>query len=999
MTNSTANIHHDFIKAALPGWYVNASSEMRKRLSRDIALGHQLQAVRLRALSGLKGLPEFARPLLTQALQEAFGPGLDIGGDEIWQASLSPPECTGCQGYLGVSVPARRNTWLENQREIDSGKLPDGVEQISRRTLLQAALSNYSREEISVAEGERFSSVRKARPDGAAPVTYVPNVSAAAFMRLCRQLDLGEQYQTHLTSVLAPSSAAVMAGAPGSDEIRQALNDSALNAMLVEAHIARMQGTLSPEAYLVVLSASAYEEEGLVHVAARAHYLNLLHTHIKDVLVFQSTVSQLCVLYIPGDPVWPFTEHGSFEGVLRWLRPRLRSEKYRQFFGNFVQLSERERFLTRLKDRLNTRITRTEQYGSGLLTSTQTLVVLDENVSLDQRLMAVTDLVTTHFATATLVRIREDARLTAVPVFEKDQASDRARLTELAQGTLTVLGFVPGLGEVVALVVGAQLLYEVFEGIAAWGKGDMDVALAHLESVAENAVMMASLSVIGSELVSRLAPLKASSFIDSLLPVTLDNGAVRLWSPNLAPFASAVELPQGLAPNAEGIFSHQGKHYLTLEGRRYSVRHDPVQNTWRVEPPRGGRFSPRLEHNGAGAWRHEGEYPAAWDVKTSFQRLGHPVASFSEAQAEQVMRVSGTDASMLAVLHLDRQAPAAGLADTIGRFTVDQQVATFIEQINDGSRFESADPTLQLKLLPSIRGWPKERVIHISTGQPGETLPVGRPIVVSQARVDQGKLLSAVLDALGEDEKAAIFSPRRPPTPMNLAFEVGRVSWDNQTLLFDTLNALREQDSDPLLVLLKRDFPGLPTAAAREVLAEADAGQRALMQITQRIPLALNERVRGYLQEARVNQALEGFFLASRDDHPDTRKLALHLLERLPGWPNNLRLEIRDGALSGPLLDAIGERSATQRRLLLKNGRRYQPVDGQGRALQESVPEQGNFFEAVLQALPVQARQAIGFSDAVEDAVALRERIVSEATTQRLRVAKILGIQRPKPGF
>lgn len=999
MTNATTNVHHDFIKGALPGWYVNSPADLRKRLNRDIAFARQLQSAQATALNGLKGLGEFVTPLLSQALEQAFGARLDIERDEIWQATLSPPECTACKGYLGTSGPTRRRTWLENQLEIDSGKLPVGVEAISRRTLLQAALSNYQREEVTAATDERFSSVRKYRPDPATPTTYLPNIAAAAFMQLCRRLDLGEQYQTHLNSVFAPSTEAVMRGTPGSEQIMQALNDSALYKMLVEVHIARMKGKLSPAAYLAVLSAAGYQDDGIVHVSTEVSYLNLLQTHLRDVLVLQSTVSTRCIVYIPDDPASPFSEHGSLDELQNWLRRRLRNSSFQQFFGNFARLRDKGRLLARLKSRLSTLTTRTEQYGSGLLTSTQTLVVPDDSVSLDLKLTPVTDLTTNHFAITTQVRIREDARVLAVPVFEKDQASEIARLTELAETVLTVAGFIPGLGEAVAVIIGLQLLGEVFEGVVAWTQGDLEAALGHLENVAVNLAMAASMAIVGHELSVLLTPVRPSSFVDSMRPVTLNNGEVRLWSPNLVPFASDVVLPSGLKPDAEGVFSHRGQQYVSLEDRLYPVRQDTALNTWRVEPPRNGRFSPTLEHNGAGAWRHEGENPADWDARKSFRRLGHRVASLPEEAVEQVMRVSGADHSLLSVLHLDRQAPPAGLLDTLERFGLNQQVSTFIELINDGSRYESADPRLQLKLLPLIRGWPKERAIHVSSGLAGETLPSGRPIVVSQARIDQGKLMSTVLDALSEDEKALIFNPRRPANPMNLAFEVGRVSWDSRPLLFDTLNLLREQSTDPLVMLLKRDFPGLPTAAAREVLAEADAQQLAQMQSTQRIPLALNERVRGYLQETRVNQALEGFFLASRADHGDTHKLALHLLERLPGWPKGLRIEVRNGALNGPLLDAIGERSATQRALLVKSGSRYQAFDRRGQALQEEVLERHNFFSAVLQALPAQARQAIGFNDSAVGTLALLERIFREATSQRLRVAKILGMQQVKSGF
>jgi hypothetical protein len=378
-----------------------------------------------------------------------------------------------------------------------------------------------------------------------------------------------------------------------------------------------------------------------------------------------------------------------------------------------------------------------------------------------------------------------------------------------------------------------------------------------------------------------------------MIPVKLENGQTRLWSPDLKPFRADVVLPTGMTPSAEGVFNYQGTNYIGIEGRFYRVELDTTLNKWRLKAPRGKRFTPQLEHNGAGAWRHDGENPLHWDLKTSFKRLGYPVAGLSEKAAEEVLALTGTDRALLITLHLENQAPPAALTDAVERFSLNQRV----------------------------------------------------------------------LEMAGEPSQ----------------------------VLFERLSQRRQSSSDPLEQLIKRDFPGMTSAAARELLLEASAEQRAAMQATQTIPQGITGRARGYLQEIRINRALEGFFLESRADHADTLKVALHGLEQLPGWSKDLRIEIRDGAFSGPLIDGVGERSTTQRRILVKHDDRYRVCDQLGKVL---MPE-GDFYSAVVGAMP----EGVMSTSALADTTALRQRLASDATSQRRRVAKVLGLQEIEPGF
>jgi len=991
VNQSTSHPHHDFIKDNLPSWYVYTTSELRQRLQLDMVRGQHIRAQIAKALADIKGLTEFAKPLLSQALDKEFGPGLDVEKDYFFHVRFE-------DGLLPLP-----------------GKLTS--RNVTVQSLLQAALQNFHQEEVDAVKAE--STFFRGEPNFAtlANGTSYPHplkVSPARFMALCRRLDLGGKYQAHLNRTLGPSTEVVVGRVFSPAQIKDLLAHKERNSLYVEAHIAHMKGKeiLSHDAYQAVLSVAGYNSAHKISGnPVEVFFLTILGFSVRDVLVFQARGESVCVIYMPAEPTAPLKEYDSFDQFMREFRSKLRGATYQQYFGRFIAQRSKAAFFSRLNECLTPHRLRPVPGDTGLIPRQWNVAEVDENANLKLEQQQIPYTLLEYFYFQKMLRIKDDARVLAVPTGDEDEESRRARLAGYIEHGMDIVNiaalFIPVLGEVMMVVAGAQLLVETFQGVAAWTHGDMDEALDHLASIAENVALLAVFAAAGKVASpAEIPPIEGSSFVGKMIPVKLSSGETRLWSPDLAPFAQDVVLPEGLQPTTEGVITHEGKHYIALEGTFYRVEHDEVLNKWRIVPPRGERLSPVLDNNGAGAWRHEGEDPRSWDAKTSFKRLGYSVASLSEQAIEDVMTVTGTDESLLQTLHLDNQIPPPALTDTIERFAVDQQVLIFDDQINDGTRFELANPQLQLELLPSVPGWPEGRVIHVLDAQATAlsaqgvyVLPPGRPIVVTQAQIAKGKLMTAVLDGLSESERARIFGPGKQPTSMNLAFEVGRLSGDRLSLLFDKLYQARQVASDPLVKLIKRDFPTISSAVARELLAEADATQIAEMKTTQRIPLSLAGRARGYLQETRLNRALEGFFLASKADNPDTQTLALHLLEHLPGWPRDLRIEVREGAFGGRLLDGIGERSATQRRILVKRGNRYQAFDARGNELHPDLLEHDNFFSAVLHALPDASRQAIGFPDAETQAWALRNRIVSVATTQREQASRILGHWEIKPGF
>ena len=111
--------------------------------------------------------------------------------------------------------------------------------------------------------------------------------------------------------------------------------------------------------------------------------------------------------------------------------------------------------------------------------------------------------------------------------------------------------------------------------------------------------------------------------------------------------------------------------------------------------------------------------------------------------------------------------------------------------------------------------------------------------------------------------------------------------------LFDALNRRLQQTASRQVLVLQDAFSGLPTAVAGELLADMEPKDLANITEPSRIPLQLRERARASLQAIRTTRAYEGLFL----DLPygaDTERLALHSLQALPDWPENVRIEIRE---------------------------------------------------------------------------------------------------------
>lgn len=221
---------------------------------------------------------------------------------------------------------------------------------------------------------------------------------------------------------------------------------------------------------------------------------------------------------------------------------------------------------------------------------------------------------------------------------------------------------------------------------------------------------------------------------------------------------------------------------------------------------------------------------------------------------------------------------------------------------------------------------------------------------------------------------------------------ISSFSASSRSSMFDVLYGDTQPLQNPRERLIAEAGPGLPVPIRHELLREAsDAELAALDQ--GRMPPRLTAEIEAYLPNVRLTRAYENLFLRSVSSL-DTDKLILHTLERLPGWPQQLRIEIHDETFAGPLLDSIGPTDASINRTLSREpgGYRLLPLEG-GNA------EGGQtLYEAVVGALPEEQVSALGLS--ADNAASDLQRHVQQAPLlPRQTLRRVLGLPARQPGF
>ncbi|WP_434607493.1 leucine-rich repeat domain-containing protein [Pseudomonas sp. D2-30] len=790
----------------IPPGLAQASAADRDHLKSALQASWTSHGKLTQMLGRLRSIEAFAEPLLVAALKKRCNLTLDVRQTYV---RLYIPE--------GVAVAYRIRTI----------------------SLLDAALQNFEAKEARPGYFDEASCfISQPTASGQFDILSVGStLTLPVFVALCRDLDIGGRYQAYLKSLLIDEPV-------GSAVAQECFQNDDRDAFRTAATLARIKGDISPQVYQA-LQGLMTGQRSVSHGGKTqyCHDLYLLDTRLTGIVMIapdleQSRQVEPVVVYIPHDPEHPLKQYSSTAAFLAALAVRLRAQRYQQFFSRFISLAHRERFFAALDARLFK--ARREPV---------------ENPTLRMTCRRVKDDLWDHGFEQRLNQIFQDARLIAVPTGDEDLKSRWARWDSFMQVAETVLemaaftaaSFVPVLGEALMAYTAYQLLDDTFEGIVDWSQGRRAEAAAHLLGVAENMALM-GLFVAGGKVVGAVRSTRPSSFVEQMKVVQSHDGQSRLWHPDLAPYEQSLDLKTNARPQANGLYLHQGQEVLLLGDRPFVVEQAADTGQYRIQHPvRVDAYAPKLAHNEAGAWVHEGERPLSWQGPTLMRRLGHSVESFSDETLEQIRIVSGVEEASLRQLHVEHARPPVLLAETVKRFRAAQGSPTGIEPVDEA-------------------------------GSAGAQV-------------------------------------------------------------------------------LRSEFPQLPRAVADELLVDVTEVERRQMSERGYLPLRLRQAARTAMGEWRIVQAYEGLYLPTKGN-PDTWRLALHSLEHLPGWPAQVRIEIRDGALEGPLLDSVGPSSSVVRKVLV-------PVE-------EATPglfgEQGNsvdsaddFYTEILSALTEAERRALGY--------------------------------------
>lgn len=718
------SIHHEFIRNAIPPWLADASpqrvsalktvrlnlpdwhrtaSASQHRHLKEAIKSHWVAQNSLdKTLSNLQDVYAFAEPLLKKALKDRFGVEDDVK-----------------QTWLRLYAPVKTSWWVH---DFASGTQSRTV------SLLDAALHNFSSDETFSADSEFIT-----RPDtrGHFQIKKIkPKMSIEQFKTLCRELNLGAQYERHLHSFLLPADKLA------SNVLRYRVIQSQKSTLNAAARMALMKKDISWQAYTIVRG-MLEDRKNLKWNDNTVGYYNLAMMDVAltgivlitaDVLTSKAPVP--LIAYVPHDPEHPLKEYPSSIEFMTQLTRQLRDTQtsqtaktgsYQQFFSQFVAHEQRGHFFAGLNDRLSKVQWQPAPPGSNLPHWRDTPV---DKPNLQFSLSKVQDDYQNRFTgdlwgyfyRQKLNKILNDAREIAISTEYADRMARWAWWDNLEKmlsdilnvALLVITPFVPFLGELMLAYTAYQLANDVFEGIVDWAEGRLteagEQAIGVLESIIQLGVFAAG-TTLGTA-----ARLKLSPFVEGLKPVRLPDGQTRLWNPDLAPYQqpSNLTLPSDTRPDTLGLYQHQGKRLLPLDGQLFEVEKASDSHQHRIKhPQRPDAYAPTLNHNGEGAWVSETENPRSWEGPTLMRRLGHRVATFTDTQLEQIRQISGTDETALRRMHVENTPSPPLLTDTLQRLGTVENVAQAL----------SPDATLLLIDFPELPSSIAEKIIKDATPQ------------------------------------------------------------------------------------------------------------------------------------------------------------------------------------------------------------------------------------------------------------------------------------------
>ncbi|WP_294737368.1 DUF6543 domain-containing protein [uncultured Pseudomonas sp.] len=989
------------VKPAIPDWYAAAAPAQKIQLQTLLDASIRSHAALAQSMDKVQDVNDFARPLLTAALTAAGFP-LDVD-----------------QTCLRLYVPTE-----------DTFGVGSGGFKTKTFSLLQAALNNFEAPETRAGFFDSASGFITAPDANGHFERFNTTLKIEVFATLCRELDLGQQYQTHLTTFLRPTETVAQ------NLLRERYITRRKDAFKAAACLALLKHDIGQDDYALLLRVASGERKIMLG-DKQIWYRRpcMMHLHLQGCLIIDPCVyqrySSWFIAYIPDDPEHPIKRYESFDQFEQELTRRLTAwptsgtarpamvepTEHQQFFARFVARKDLAHYYRRFTEAVQDAPPsswwktwlRSEQgkfwvellapklrpFASLQGDPRHRVRVALEGPNLDINADSIkgawvdVDLWAEDYEAA-IQRLFDDGMTLAVPTAQADAANRSRRLAHYLNIGLFALNLaamaVPPLGTVMAVAMAAQLMYEVLEGAIELSEGDREAGWAHIGDVLENLAMLAAGGAVYHFTVS--------PFIDSLKAVTLPSGEARLWKPDLKAYQSTVSLPSGSTPNALGLHRVQGQEVLALEGKRFALKAEPYPGKYRIHHPlRPEAYQPEARHNGSGAWSLEDEQPLSWHGPKLMRRLGHVVDGLDDQQLEAVRRVSDVDESVLRRLHVESEPTPALLLDTVRQFQAYGEATQLSEQIFLGQL--SADmASYAASLMVELPYWPAGRAIEVFEGvgerrvaiKYGDTGTQSRDLIrISHIELMRGKLPERVVAVLSEDQLKAMLGQSLPKEPrlrsQQLQARLGAYAQKHQVRVFRSRYSDRVVPASVEVQVVQRAFTGLPTIVVQELLSDASKAELQALTQHRKISLRLSVKARRLQATQRLAHAYEGLYLEALAD-ADTEALVLNTLETLPGWKDNLRIEVRDGSYGGELRASYGPHNAATLKVLVRvSSGSYQAFNGHGLQLHGV----DTLYASLQHALTDSHRQALGLPH-VGQGLQLKLKILQHALPrERLR--------------
>ncbi|MGY2342382.1 NEL-type E3 ubiquitin ligase domain-containing protein [Pseudomonas sp. SDO5532_S415] len=957
----------EVLQASIPEWLANADLNVVQALKAAFEASFLAQAKVTTALEKLKPLDAFCKEQLTRFLKGKWTIDFDVERDKL-------------------DIPTKEYS--------STGLFPLGYlsnADTHSRSLLHAAMENFTSGEAKIGAMAAGSVIRiNAKKQSESEIT------PEKFATLCRELDLGARYQQHIGEALA-LPAKPIEGAPVDDRASAAdIRRMKVLDLQVALHVAYLKKDITQAAYTMLLKVIEQEvpatrTKGAVIDGGPVLWQGLMihDTCICGVLVFtkvsiDTEPKARCVVYMPNEPRRPLYEYASLDDFKAYLTLHLQSKSYRKYFAEqYLHGHDKTGFFTSFdKDKV-----------LGTLTATAT------DTSLGDFLFR-----------AFVKKTQEDARILAVPTEDVDEQQRKKTIRMLLDGGLVLLNaaafFVPVIGQLMLATAVVDIVGEVYEGVVDWTHGERTEALSHLLNVVENIAQLAAFAAVGKVVTTAVskAVKELPAFFDGFEAVTNIDGKARLWKPDLEPYKQTRTLPADVQPDSQGLYRHAGKTSIVMDGAPYQVSRNTAGTGWTINHPvRTDAFHPAVERNVDGGWRHVYEHAHEW--RDGAYALGRTDQRLSELDTDLQAIADITDMTpdKLHQRHESHLKLPQRINDCAERFKIDRRITGMIEAMKRAETANTEFVQEQLHTLPRLQGWPKARFIEVLdendlvVSRFPRTVPhmeAANSVQVHQTDLDSGELLDTVISGLYPTEVEGIIGVTTESKAQRMAKKIGASLESDRRPMFDWLYETWDASATATgdVAKLGEHAADLPVRVRQELLDSASARDRSFLY-DRKIPgMDLAQQINEAQTTLRQDRALTGLHVPQLAN-ADTDKLALGLMDRVQGWDDGFRLEVRQKSVTGTLLDSVGEADAQSREVIVKTSAGYQVTQTNGPV--SSTLQSDTLLQAILDALPATQRTRMGFTgNDTLDVPALRSRLSRAATGDPAHTRRVLRDER-----